>query len=39
MESLNKGSGKNWENNDIKALKDRLKQRSEYLAKEIPKLK
>jgi hypothetical protein len=39
MEALNKGSGKNWENNDIKALKDRLKQRSEYLTKEIPNLK
>jgi len=39
MEALNKGSGKNWENNDIKALKERLKQRSEYLTKEIPKLK
>jgi len=39
MEALNKGSGKNWENNDIKALKERLKQRSEYLKQEIPKLK
>ncbi|HKA06998.1 MAG TPA: hypothetical protein VKD71_07045, partial [Gemmataceae bacterium] len=39
MEALNKGSGKNWENNEIKALKERLKQRSEYLKQEIPKLK
>jgi hypothetical protein len=39
MESLNKGSGKAWENNEVKAYKERLKQRSEYLTKEIPKLK
>jgi spore coat protein H len=39
MESLSKGSGKNWENNELKAYKERLKQRSEYLTKEIPKLK
>jgi hypothetical protein len=39
MESVNKGSGKAWEANEVKALKDRLKQRAEYLKKELPKLK
>jgi spore coat protein CotH len=39
MESVNKGSGKAWEQNEVKGLKDRLKQRSEYLKKEVAKLK
>jgi len=39
LESINKGSGKGWESNDVKAFKERLKQRSEYLKTEIPKLK
>ena len=39
LESVNKGSGKKWEANDVKAYKDRLKQRSDYLKAEIPKLK
>jgi spore coat protein CotH len=38
MEAVQKGSGKNYEN-EVKAYKDRLKQRSEFLARELPKLK
>lgn len=39
MESVQKGSGKAWEAGEVKALKDRLRQRAEYLKKELPKLK
>jgi hypothetical protein len=38
MEAVQKGSGKNYDN-EVKAYKDRLKQRVEYLAREVPKLK
>jgi hypothetical protein len=38
MEAVQKGAGQNYEN-EVKAYKDRLKQRSEFLAGEIPKLK
>jgi spore coat protein CotH len=38
MESVQKGAGKNYEN-EVKAFKDRLKQRSDFLARELPKLK
>ena len=38
MEGVQKGSGKNYDN-EVKAYKDRLKQRVEYLAREVPKLK
>jgi spore coat protein H len=39
MESVNKGSGKAWETGEVKAYKDRLKQRAEFLKKEVAKLK
>jgi spore coat protein H len=38
METVNKGSGKDYDN-EVKAYKDRLKQRSEFLKAEWPKLK
>ena len=38
METVNKGSGKDYEN-EVKAYKDRLKQRAEFLKAEWPKLK
>ena len=38
MEAVSKGSGAGYDN-EVKALKDRLKQRSEFLAREIPKFK
>lgn len=38
MESVNKGSGKNYEN-EVRAYKERLKQRAEFLQREVPKLK
>ena len=39
MESVGQGSGKGWEQHQVRAFKDRLKQRSEYLKKEVAKLK
>jgi spore coat protein H len=38
LETVQKGAGRDYEN-EVKAYKDRLKQRSEYLAREVPKLK
>jgi spore coat protein H len=38
MEAVQKGSGKNYEN-EVKAYKDRLKQRVDFLARELPKIK
>jgi hypothetical protein len=38
MEAVQKGSGKNYDN-EVKAYKDRLKQRVEFLAREVPKVK
>lgn len=38
MEAVQKGSGKHYEN-EVRAYKDRLKQRAEYLKREVPKLK
>ena len=38
LESVQKGAGKNYEN-EVKAYKDRLKQRADYIARELPKLK
>src|SRR5262249_52145143 len=38
MESVGKGSGKAYDD-QVRALKERLKQRAEYLKKELPKLK
>jgi len=38
LETVQKGSGKGLEN-EVKAYKDRLKQRADYLARELPKMK
>jgi spore coat protein H len=38
MESVQKGAGKNYDN-EVKAYKDRLKQRADFLARELPKMK
>ena len=38
MESLQKGAGQNYDN-EVKAYKDRLKQRADFLARELPKMK
>jgi vacuolar-type H+-ATPase subunit E/Vma4 len=38
LETVQKGAGKNLEN-EVKAYKDRLKQRADFLARELPKLK
>ena len=38
LESYQKGSGPNYDN-EVRAYKERLKQRAEYLAREVPKLK
>jgi spore coat protein H len=38
LETVQKGAGKNYEN-EVRGYKDRLKQRAEYLKREVPKLK
>jgi hypothetical protein len=39
IESVHKGAGKAWADHEVKAYKDRLKQRADYLKQELPKLK
>jgi spore coat protein H len=39
LETVNKGSGKAWETGEVKAYRERLRQRAEHLKQEIPKLK
>ena len=38
LDSVHKGSGKNFDN-EVRAYKDRIRQRAEYLKREVPKLK